>query len=78
MELLPRTVAIVAPLLAAAALFAAEPTVKKEDLPRVPPTEPGDALKKFSVRPGFQPQLVAAEPVVIDPIALCFDEEGRI
>ncbi|MEA2710659.1 MAG: hypothetical protein QOF78_3260, partial [Phycisphaerales bacterium] len=78
MKLLRQPLYLVAPLLVAACALAAEPTVKKEDLPRVPPTEPADAIKKFSVRPGFQAQLIAAEPDVIDPIALCFDENGRM
>src|SRR5687767_9396893 len=54
------------------------PAVTAQDLPRVPPTLPADALKTFKVRPGFQIQLVAAEPDVVDPIALCFDENGRM
>src|SRR6187551_788800 len=42
MNLLRQTLALVALLsiAAAAVLYAAEPTVKPEDLPRVPPTEP--------------------------------------
>src|SRR3982751_395405 len=60
------------------ALVAAEPEVKPEDLPRVKPTEPADALKTFQVRPGFRMELVAAEPLVMDPIAMCFDENGRL
>jgi putative membrane-bound dehydrogenase-like protein len=56
---------------------AAEPAVKREDLPRVPPTEPDQALSTFRVKPGFRIDLVAAEPLVIDPIALSFDEQGR-
>src|SRR5215210_5022269 len=55
-----------------------EPTVKKEDLPRVPPTEIADVMKTFKLRPGFHLELVAAEPDVIDPIAMCFDENGRM
>src|SRR5437762_964436 len=51
-----------------------EPEVKPEDLPRIKPTEPTDAVKTFKVRPGFHIELVAAEPLVIDPIAMCFDE----
>ncbi|HTL27734.1 MAG TPA: PVC-type heme-binding CxxCH protein, partial [Tepidisphaeraceae bacterium] len=57
---------------------AAEPEVKAEDLPRVKPTEPADVLKTFKVRPGFHIELVAAEPLVIDPICMCFDENGRL
>ena len=80
MKMLPQTIAFVVLTTAASACFvaAAEPTVKPEDLPRVPPTEPADAIKKFSVRPGFHVELAAAEPEVIDPIACCFDEDGRM
>src|SRR2546421_10691566 len=55
-----------------------EPTVKKEDLPRVPPTEARDVMQTFKVRPGFHLELVASEPSVVDPIAMCFDENGRL
>src|SRR5580765_7501326 len=55
-----------------------EPTVKKEDLPRVPATEAKDALKTFKVRPGFHLELAASEPNVVDPVAMCFDENGRM
>jgi putative membrane-bound dehydrogenase-like protein len=54
------------------------PSVKPEDLPRIKPTEPADAVKTFKVRPGFHIELVAAEPLVVDPIAMCFDENGRL
>src|SRR5688572_22196217 len=56
----------------------AEPTVEAKDLPRVPATEANDALKTFKVRLGFKLELAAAEPEVIDPIAMCFDERGRM
>jgi len=59
-------------------LRGAEPEVKAEDLPRVPATEAKDALKTFQVRPGFKLELAAAEPEVVDPIAMCFDEHGRM
>jgi putative membrane-bound dehydrogenase-like protein len=49
----------------------------KSDLPRVPPKEPADALASFRLRPGFRIELVAAEPLVRDPVALEFDESGR-
>jgi putative membrane-bound dehydrogenase-like protein len=57
---------------------AAEPTVEEKDLPRVPPTAPQDALKTFRVKPGFHMELVAAEPQVVSPVAMCFDENGRL
>src|SRR5438067_3213603 len=48
------------------------------ELPRIPPTEPADALKKFHVAPGFRIEQVAAEPLVADPVAVAFDENGRL
>ena len=78
MRLLRQIAAIVVLSSVAPCLFAAEPTVKPEDLPRVPPTEPADAIKKFSIREGFHAEIAAAEPEVIDPIACCFDEDGRM
>jgi hypothetical protein len=55
-----------------------EPTVTAADLPRVHATEAKDALKTFKIRPGFKLELAAAEPDVVDPIAMCFDERGRM
>ena len=44
----------------------------------VPPTEPEAAEATFEVEPGFRVQLVAAEPLVIDPVGMSFDERGRL
>jgi putative membrane-bound dehydrogenase-like protein len=59
-----------------------KPTVNKKvtqaDLPRIPPTEPRDALKTFQLAKGFKLELVAAEPLVGDPVDACFDENGRL
>src|SRR4051812_13694508 len=60
------------------ALIAAEPAVDPRDLPRVPPTEPADALKTFTVKEGFNIELAAAEPLVVSPVAMAFDEDGRL
>ena len=35
-------------------------------------------LKTFEVEPGFRLELVASEPLVSDPIAMAFDEFGRL
>jgi putative membrane-bound dehydrogenase-like protein len=48
------------------------------ELPRIPPKEPADALKTFQLRPGFRIELVAAEPLIQSPVALDFDENGRM
>src|SRR5258706_511485 len=39
---------------------------------------PSDAQKKFSVPPGFEVRLFAAEPDVINPVAMTWDERGRL
>ncbi|HEX3871507.1 MAG TPA: PVC-type heme-binding CxxCH protein, partial [Pirellulales bacterium] len=47
-------------------------------LPRIPPTGPADALSKFQVKPGFRIEQVVAEPLVNSPVAMTFDEDGRM
>jgi putative membrane-bound dehydrogenase-like protein len=47
-----------------------------EPLPRIPPLEPAEALKSFETHPGFEMQLIAAEPLVTDPVAMVCDENG--
>ena len=39
---------------------------------------PQDVLKSFQHDPAVRVELVAAEPVVRDPVALCFDEHGHL
>ncbi len=48
------------------------------ELPRYLPVEPADALSTWKVKPGFQLELAAHEPQVTDPIAVTFDENGRM
>jgi putative membrane-bound dehydrogenase-like protein len=50
----------------------------KEMLPRLDPLPPAEALKAFRIEKGFRVELVACEPDVVDPIALAFDEDGRL
>jgi putative membrane-bound dehydrogenase-like protein len=57
---------------------AAEPTVTSNDLPRFPAVEPKDALKTFQVKKDFHMEIVACEPKVASPVALSFDENGRL
>jgi putative membrane-bound dehydrogenase-like protein len=54
------------------------PTADPNDLPRIPPVELKDALSTFQLRPGFHLDLVASEPLIRDPIEICFDENGRL
>src|SRR5258706_4708436 len=39
---------------------------------------PAAAQKKFTVPPGFEVRLFAAEPDVINPVAMTWDERGRL
>ena len=57
---------------------AAEPSISQTDLPRTAPTPATNAISTFQVRPGIRVELVAAEPLVADPIAMCFDEDSRL
>ncbi|MEX2286180.1 MAG: PVC-type heme-binding CxxCH protein, partial [Planctomycetaceae bacterium] len=50
----------------------------KEFLKPIPPKTPAEALKTFETADGFEMQLVAHEPDVVDPIAACFDEDGNL
>lgn len=43
-----------------------------------PPLSPEQAAKKFTVPPGFSVEVVAAEPDVVNPVAMTFDEKGRV
>jgi putative membrane-bound dehydrogenase-like protein len=63
--------------------FAAGPrgTDLKSVLPDKPPAgplSPKDELATIRVPKGFRVELVACEPNVVDPVALAFDENGRI
>ncbi|MFB5944455.1 PVC-type heme-binding CxxCH protein [Albibacterium profundi] len=43
-----------------------------------PPLSPGDALRTMVVEEGFDVMLVASEPLVNSPIAMSFDNDGRL
>lgn len=59
-------------------VVAADPELKREDLPRFPAVPPDAALGTFQIRPGFHLETAASEPQVVDPVALAFDASGRI
>ncbi len=42
------------------------------------PKSPADALKSFLLPPGFRIELVAAEPMVVDPVSFEWDAQGRL
>src|SRR4029079_16747591 len=49
-----------------------------KDLPRYPAVEPKDAIATWQVKKGFKLEAAANEPQVRSPIALSFDERGRM
>ncbi|MEM8670766.1 MAG: PVC-type heme-binding CxxCH protein [Planctomycetota bacterium] len=49
-----------------------------DELPRIPPTEPSDALATFQVADGFEMQLVASEPMISTPVAIEWAADGAL
>lgn len=49
-----------------------------KDLPKYAAVEPKSAVGSWRVKAGFEMQLAANEPLVRDPVAICFDERGRM
>jgi mono/diheme cytochrome c family protein/glucose/arabinose dehydrogenase len=52
--------------------------LKKLTIPAAPALSPQEEMKTFKVAPGYRIELVASEPLVHDPVAMCFDPFGRI
>ncbi len=48
------------------------------DQPTALPKSPAESAACFEIEPGFQIELVAAEPLVFDPVAIDFDANGRM
>jgi putative membrane-bound dehydrogenase-like protein len=74
-------------LLAASSIFAQagdgketnQPEVwKTMNVPPAPVVPPDKAIETFRIAPGFRIELVAAEPLVQDPVAITWDADGRL
>lgn len=50
--------------------------LRADELPRVAPKTPAESLQTIQLQDGFHAELVAAEPMVTDPIAMQYDENG--
>ncbi len=50
----------------------------KFKLPQPKPLSPEEELKTFAVEKGFRVELVAAEPMIEAPVAVSFDDRGRL
>ncbi|MGI8980560.1 MAG: PVC-type heme-binding CxxCH protein [Pirellulaceae bacterium] len=74
----PQLAAFLLILVLASLTQADEPSIPLPDkFSRVPPQEPAEAIKSFECQHGFSMQLVAAEPQVMDPVDMAYDEDGR-
>src|SRR4051794_38655879 len=48
------------------------------ELPRIKPLEPAAALVSFRIHRGFHLEPAAVEPLVTDPVSVCYDADGRL
>jgi hypothetical protein len=51
---------------------------RTQKVPPGPAISPKDAIEKMQVPEGFRVELVAAEPSIQNPVAMAFDDAGRI
>ena len=58
--------------------MAQELQITAEELPRIPPKSPEEAIKTFAIKDGFRIELAASEPLTTDPVAISFDALGRM
>jgi putative membrane-bound dehydrogenase-like protein len=73
-----KLLALLLPSLAVSLLPFAAAGEPKNDFPHFPPKSPAEAAKTFHLRPGFRIELAAAEPLLESPVAIDFDEDGRM
>jgi putative membrane-bound dehydrogenase-like protein len=59
-------------------VFSAEVIPHAQDKPPGPALSPREAMEKMKLPQGFAPELVASEPDIVNPVAMTFDERGRI
>ena len=69
---------MIQPLLVTLAMISWTGAAAEDPLPRTAPLGPAAALKSFRVQDGFRLDLLAAEPMVMDPVAAAYDEDGRL
>ena len=48
------------------------------DAPTAAPKSPEQSRRCFQLEPGLEIQLLAAEPLIFDPVAIAFDQQGRL
>src|SRR5262245_64416962 len=70
--------AILSLLLSVASAWGAEVLPHRQDVPPNEPRSAEEALKHMQVPEGFTVELVASEPDIVNPVAMHFDDRGRI
>lgn len=65
--------------LAACSAVLAEPANRLvERNPSLEPLSPEESMKRVKLPPGFRLELVVSEPLISEPVALCWDGNGRL
>ena len=80
-RLLPLVVILVAPLAAQNGDKRGEaqnPLPANIKIPPAPVRRPDDEAATFKLAPGFRAELIAADPLIADPIAMQFGPDGRL
>ena len=54
------------------------PPPESMEIPSAPPLSVEEALKTFRLQPGFEIEVVAADPMIEAPVEIEFDERGRM
>ncbi len=74
-----RAVLLLSICLATSALAAdAKPVPHNQSQPPGPALTPAEAVAKMTVPEGFSVEVVASEPDIVNPVAMTFDERGRV
>src|SRR5690349_10312193 len=47
-------------------------------VPPAPALSPAEEARTFKIAPGFRLELIAAEPLVFEPVSLAFGADGRL
>src|SRR5947209_8685054 len=55
-----------------------EPVPHGQDQMPGPALSPRQAIERMKVPPGFSVEVVASEPDIVNPVAMTFDERGRV
>ena len=70
--------AVAASCLLSCSSWSAESDPSSNAAPHVPPTPTTNVPNAFRIKPRFRLEMVAAEPLVTSPVAMAFDENGRL